>query len=220
MTKVREIVKGNKQAKQANVIKQLNPVIRGWVNYHKHVVSKDVFQRVDYEIWRALWQWAKRRHPKKNLYWIKDRYFKNIGTRTWVFAAQRDGGEPYGETDWIKLVYAGEIPIKRYRKIRAEANPFDPAWETYFEKRISYKMMVTLHGQKKLLRFWYDQHGQCPICQQRITKETGWNLHHLIRRVDGGKNTNANQVMLHPNCHNQVHSQKLTVVRPAYENRL
>jgi len=25
----------------------LNPVIRGWANYHRHVVSKDIFSSVD-----------------------------------------------------------------------------------------------------------------------------------------------------------------------------
>jgi hypothetical protein len=38
--KVRQIVKANKQAKTGNLIAQLNPVIRGWANYHWHVVSK------------------------------------------------------------------------------------------------------------------------------------------------------------------------------------
>ncbi|MQT77282.1 group II intron reverse transcriptase/maturase, partial [Pseudomonas helleri] len=38
--KVREIVKNNKSATQANLILQLNPIIRGWAMYHRHVVSK------------------------------------------------------------------------------------------------------------------------------------------------------------------------------------
>jgi len=26
---------------------------------------------VDYEVYKTLWQWAKRRHPKKGMHWIK-----------------------------------------------------------------------------------------------------------------------------------------------------
>jgi RNA-directed DNA polymerase len=45
--KVRHIVKANKQATAANLIAQLNPMIRGWANYHRHVVSKRTFHHVD-----------------------------------------------------------------------------------------------------------------------------------------------------------------------------
>lgn len=214
LDKVREVVKGNKQATQAAVINQLNPIIRGWVNYHRHIVAKDVFQRVDKEIWRCLWRWAKRRHPKKGLFWIKQRYFHTIGTRTWVFAADTGDVYPNGKPKLVKLVYAGETPIKRYCKIQAEANPFDPAWESYFEDRIGLKMLDSLRGRRKLVSLWLDQEGCCPVCNQRITKETGWNAHHLVRRVDGGKNGVSNLVLLHPNCHRQVHSRRLEVVKP------
>ncbi|MBA1445565.1 MAG: group II intron reverse transcriptase/maturase [Chromatiales bacterium] len=214
LDKVRGIVKGNKQAKHISLIRLLNPVIRGWVNYHLHVVAKDTFQRVDREIWRSLWQWAKRRHPKKNRHWIKDKYFKHVGNRTWVFAAETGNLKPNGKPILVKLVYAGETPIRRYRKIRAKANPHDHRWESYFEDRVGSKMQNNLRGRRKLVKLWLDQDGRCPVCRQLITKESGWNVHRLIQRVDGGKDNITNLVMLHPNCHKQVHSQKLDVVKP------
>lgn len=63
--KVRDIIKDNKSAKQEILIHKLNPVIRGWVNNQRFVVSSEVFSRVDYEIYQCLWRWAKRRHKKK-----------------------------------------------------------------------------------------------------------------------------------------------------------
>jgi hypothetical protein len=33
------------------------------------------------------------------------------------------------------LLFANRIPIKRHVKVKSEANPYDPAYETYFEKR-------------------------------------------------------------------------------------
>ncbi len=41
------------------------------------------------------------------------------------------------------LTDAARIPIKRHTKIRGEANPYDPAWETYYEKRLDVKMVDT-----------------------------------------------------------------------------
>ncbi|MGK0476831.1 MAG: RNA-directed DNA polymerase, partial [Oleispira sp.] len=68
-------MKENKAVEQAVLIRQLNSIIRGWANYHHHVVSSYAFNFVDNQIWRLLWRWAKRRHPNKNAAWIKRRYF-------------------------------------------------------------------------------------------------------------------------------------------------
>ena len=43
--------------------------------YHRHVVSKETYSAVDSGIFKALWTWATRRHPKKGRGWIKERYF-------------------------------------------------------------------------------------------------------------------------------------------------
>jgi RNA-directed DNA polymerase len=64
LSKVWGIIKANKAAKQVNLIGLLNPVLRGWANYHRHAVAKKTFASVDSQIWFMLWQWAKRRHPK------------------------------------------------------------------------------------------------------------------------------------------------------------
>jgi RNA-directed DNA polymerase len=74
---IRETAKENKTAKQENLIRLLNPKIRGWTNYHKVTVAKETFTEVDHEVWKVLWQWAKRRHSNKGLRWIKDKYFKS-----------------------------------------------------------------------------------------------------------------------------------------------
>jgi RNA-directed DNA polymerase len=67
---IRKVVKANKQATAGNLIAQLNPKIRGWANYHRHVVSKETFAKVDHAIFLTLWQWAKRRHPHKPHTWM------------------------------------------------------------------------------------------------------------------------------------------------------
>jgi hypothetical protein len=45
----------NKSAAQENLIWQLNPVIRGWVNYHRHITASAAFHRIDWAIWESLW---------------------------------------------------------------------------------------------------------------------------------------------------------------------
>lgn len=139
LEKVRGIIKENKTDSQSALIGRLNPVIRGWANYHRHAAAKETFKRVDHEIWRALWQWAKRRHPKKSRAWAKNRYFPALGTRAWVFAARTRQRTPEGLPIWKRLVTASDTPIRRHIKLRKDANPFDPQWKPYFTGRAFYQ---------------------------------------------------------------------------------
>jgi RNA-directed DNA polymerase len=139
LEKVRALIKANSTVHQTALIQVLNPVIRGWANYHPHVSARATFERVDNEIWQALWQWAKRRHPKKGAQWIKERYFHSIGAITWVFAVNTGKRTESGKILWLKLIRATDTPIQRFVKVQAEANPFDPDWYDYFEDRAVFK---------------------------------------------------------------------------------
>jgi RNA-directed DNA polymerase len=129
--KVFDIIKQCNGTSAEMLIYQLNPVIRGWANYHRHIVSKVVFSKIDNDTYRALWRWAKRRHNNKNPNWIRKKYFKSIGNQNWVFAAN------YGKNKIVKLFKMESIPIKRFVKVRKMANPYDPEWYSYFDKRKS-----------------------------------------------------------------------------------
>jgi RNA-directed DNA polymerase len=93
-----------------------------------------------------------------------------------------------------------------YIGVRDDANPFDPTWERYFEDRYGLNMVNTLSGRGQLIRLWLDLERACVVCQQRITAVTGWHVHHIVRRVDGGPSARANLVIAHPVCHQLIHS--------------
>ena len=213
LTKCRGIIKANKTAEQANLIHLLNPVIRGWVQYHKHQVSSDVFASVDAALWKSLWRWAKRRHPKKGRRWVAARYWQPVGNRKWTFATPTV--DKKGKTRLVTLHYATDTKIKRHVKIKAEVTPFDPKWELYMEGLQRQRMQESLQFRRKILALYNSQRGKCALCHHLISRETGWHAHHLIRTTDGGANTLGNQVLLHPACHVQVHHQQLSVVKPA-----
>lgn len=212
IAKVRKVIKDNKSATSGKLIYKLNPIIWGWANYHRHICSKETFNSVDAVIFRMLWQWAKRRHPMKNRFWIANRYFTRKGNDQWTFTGEV--GKPGKEAKQVWLASADKTPIRRHTKIKGEANPFDPAWETYFETRLGVKMEENLRGRRLLLNLWKSQNGTCPVCSQKITILTGWHNHHIRMRSLGGADTQENRVLLHPNCHQQVHSQKVQVVKP------
>jgi RNA-directed DNA polymerase len=200
---VRTVIKANQSASAGTLICQLNPLIRGWAQYHQHVVSAQTFQSVDHAIYQALWRWAKRRHPGKGEHWIKARYFHSTDARSWLFSGTVRGTE--GTPRPVRLYLAHGLHIKRHTKIRSRANPYDPAWEVYFEERLGLKMAASLKGRRTLLYLWKRQHGRCPQCAEKITTLTGWHNHHTVWRSHGGSDTVDNRVLLHPTCHQQVH---------------
>ena len=75
LEKIRGIVRANKAISAGKLIAKLNPVIRGWANYHRHVVSKDIFSSVDEVIFQTIRRWARRRHPRKSKAWVVKKYF-------------------------------------------------------------------------------------------------------------------------------------------------
>jgi RNA-directed DNA polymerase len=53
---ISQTINGGKAWSQEVLIAKLNPIIRGWANYHNSVVSSDIFQTLDHRIWELLWQ--------------------------------------------------------------------------------------------------------------------------------------------------------------------
>jgi RNA-directed DNA polymerase len=116
------IIKNGKASNQEKVISELNQCIRGWTNYHKPACSKRTFGKLKDILWNMLWKWAKRRHHNKGQIWIKNRYWKTLKSRTWVFM-----------TDKKILINPSDIPIVRHTQLQLRRNPFLD--QEYFEVR-------------------------------------------------------------------------------------
>ena len=133
LAKVKQIIRKHLGATAHLLITQLNPVIRGWANYHRHVVSKRIFARLDAAIFRMLWQWATARHPRKGRRWIKQKYFGRVGTRDWWFFGETsDKAAPMAR---VRLFHAASVRIVRHILVRSGLNPYDPAWAPYLAAR-------------------------------------------------------------------------------------
>lgn len=197
LEKVKTICNENKQATDELIIKQLNPIIRGWANYHRHVVSSFTFGKVDSKIFEILWRWAKRRHPNKGRRWVKDKYFKPAKNRNWVFS---------NDSATLHLFSASQIKIKRHIKIKQDANPFDPEWEHYFEKRERDKLLERWNGKNQALYIRQKQDNLCVLCGDKFSQQDKWEYHFKQPWTQGGSTQNYNLVMVHPSCHECLHA--------------
>ncbi|MCX6553355.1 MAG: hypothetical protein NTY02_20505, partial [Acidobacteria bacterium] len=129
---IRGVVKGHKQVTAGELVRMLNPKIRGWANYHCRAASKATFGCVDHAIFEVLWWWCKRRHPNKHARWVKAKYFTTVGGDNWVFHGtlpKKDGSHT------VHLRRAYHTRIRRHVPLHLETNPYDPAWAAYLRRR-------------------------------------------------------------------------------------
>lgn len=174
LEKIRTVIETKKSIKQESLIRVLNPIITGWSNYYKTGTSAETFQRVDWEIFRKLWQWARRRHSQKCKGWVKDKYYRKIRNQKWCFAAETEIGKT-GKSKYVQLVCLASVKTKKHVKIKHNANPYDLEYKQYFEERKTRKRLEALKGWKSILKYaWELQKRKCPVCGQTLTLNSEW----------------------------------------------
>ncbi|RQS57811.1 group II intron reverse transcriptase/maturase [Burkholderia sp. Bp8986] len=212
--KVEETISGNKAAKQESMILLLNPMLRGWAQYHSPVVAKQAYTRMEHLVIKRLWRWSKRRHPNKGKDWVKRKYFHTVGNRNWVFAAPTVRED--GSKGLLEMYQLSGTEIRRHKKVRGDFNPFDPMMEQYSEELRQERMWNSMRYRRQWASLYMSQSGCCAHCGCALTDETGWHDHHLEYRMHGGSDSLSNRVLLHPDCHRQVHAGKIAVTKPVW----
>ena len=128
---LRKLIRKHATISVNDLIKMMNPKLRGWANYYRHSVAKQVFGYVGHQIFLALWRWAVRRHPNKGRQWVARKYFFDRNGQ-WQF----HGWQKIADMDCaFNLVTIAHTPIKRHVKIRGEATPYNPEFEAYLSQR-------------------------------------------------------------------------------------
>jgi RNA-directed DNA polymerase len=210
--KVAETIKRQLPAKQVDLIATLNPILRGWAQYHSPVVAKQTFSKLDALIYWRLMRWAKRRHPRKSRSWCFQSYWKPHEDRVGFAATKR---EDDGSARMFRLYRLADTVISRHQKIKGEFNPFDNRWEQYGEELRTKRLLKSIAYRRDLAQLFQLQNGKCALCAGAITRETGWHDHHIVWKTNGGSDLRSNRVLLHPVCHVRVHTLGLIVVKPA-----
>jgi RNA-directed DNA polymerase len=100
--KVRELTGRSRHASLADLLHQLNSVLRGWCMYFRHGVSKRTFGYLDDFAWRRVTQWLLKRH--KGLTW------REMSRR---FLTGSPGNRPAAEGKLLFLCQ--QVEVTRYR---------------------------------------------------------------------------------------------------------
>ena len=129
--KVGALIRNHVGAPMPVLIKELNQVLRGWANYHRHVVASEAFCRIDNYVYEQLRRMLQRRHPNKSANWRIKHYWSVAGPRDFAVKTRT----PKGTTKIYQLIRVGSIGIRRHVKIRAATNPYMPEDAFYFRQR-------------------------------------------------------------------------------------
>ena len=201
---LKTIINGRKAASQAELIKKLNPVIRGWVNYFSVVNSKETFNDLDNLLWQKLRAWVNRRHPTKNSCWKRKKYWKTIGTDNWKFAINIESKDP------IILLKHRDTKIKQkdFVKVKGNRSPFDGDL-VYWGSRMGKHPECPTTIARLLKR----QKGKCQYCRLSFRDGDIWEKDHIIPRASGGSNEYKNLQLLHLHCHDKKTKTDLLEIR-------
>jgi RNA-directed DNA polymerase len=175
---------------QEALIRDLNPIIKGWSNYYSTVVSKDTYQRLDKLVYWKLKAWARYRHPNKGEKWMSNKYWQTIGGDNWVFATPQTGKNP------MRLLKHRATTITRHVKVKGEASPYDGNL-IYWSSRMGKHPEAT----KRVATLLKSQQGKCTHCGLYFREEDVLEIDHITPRKLGGKDEYKNLQILHRHCH-------------------
>jgi RNA-directed DNA polymerase len=130
--KVGTLIRKHVSAPMPVLIKKLNQSLRGWANYHRHVVASEAFSRIDTYVFEQLWRMVRKRHSNKSKKWLHKKYWTASG-RKYTFAVIAKVKK--GVKKVYQVVRTCSIGIKRHIKIKAAANPYNPEDASYFWRR-------------------------------------------------------------------------------------
>lgn len=97
--KIRSLTRRADHRTLADLLRQLNPVLRGWCNYFRHGVSSQTFHYVDHFAFWRVFGWLRKRHAGLNVHALVNRHLPE-----WKIS---DGN--------IELFRPNQVAIERYR---------------------------------------------------------------------------------------------------------
>lgn len=183
------------------VMTRLNPIIRGWTNYYRTVVSKKILARLDSWMFDKEIRWARNLHPHKPWYWLRRKYWGRLNPARidrWVFGLAERGSGQY----LLKLCWT---PIVRHVMVKSHASPDDGSLAHYWKQRET-KRHEELKGRQRALA--KRQNGECFWCGETVHNDEYLHVHHLESRRLGGSDELFNLRLMHLYCHQQLHARE------------
>ena len=180
---LKTILHGSRHKSGRAVVKRLNPIIRGWCGYYRHVSSQAAFTRIEHLLAHKLRRWSFRKHPKTGKRALKGKYWDG-----YTFLGGRE-----------QLQHHSKTPIVRHAKVRGRKSPYDGDW-TYWTTRYR----TAYRGRSRALALHKLHKGRCEHCGLYFQSGDRAEVHHR----DGNRRNShlSNLALLHGHCHDSEHA--------------
>jgi RNA-directed DNA polymerase len=195
--KLKDLWKKVQGANTQTILGRLNPVMRGWANYFRTVVAKEIFSGLDQGMFHKADHSTKRMHPRKSQEWRHQKYWGQLHMDRkdlWVFGEKQTGAY---------LLKFSWFPIERHTLVKGRSSPDDPHLKDYWEKRQAAQRKDLTFSKQKLAK---RQKGRCRECGESLFNDEELQVHHRLARSKGGKDCYNNLVLVHLLCHQQIHA--------------
>jgi len=184
--KIGEVIKRHTSGSQADLILELNPIIRGWSNYYSTIFASKTFNKMDFLTWQKLRSWALRACPKTKKYKVFPKYWKRIGNENWRFST--DNG--------LVLAKYLDTKTKIHIKVKGQKSPYDGDY-IYWASRMGKHPLIS----SRLANLLHKQKGKCEHCNLYFYDGDLIEIDHIIPISQGGKDEYKNLQALHRHCH-------------------
>jgi RNA-directed DNA polymerase len=189
--KIKSIILKHRSSPQAALIKDLNPIIKGWANYFSKSDIKTVGEssRQDNLTYLKLRRWAKRRCLNSNS--GHQKYWHSYGSRNWVFSTGSDANS-------FRLQLHRDVSCSStdYVKVKGDKSPYDGDL-VYWSSRMGRHPEMPNREAKLLMQ----QKGRCTHCGLIFREGDVMEVDHIIPKSIGGKDEWKNLQLLHRHCH-------------------
>ena len=198
------IITKHRSSPQVAMIKDLNPVIRGWSSFYSNSDAQCVgeLSKQDYLLYLKLRRWAKRQCGNSKDGHVK--YWHSINGNNWVFATREGKANPFR-----LLSHSGYCSSSTsYVKVKGDKSPYDGDL-MYWSSRLGTHPEMP-NRKAKLLK---QQKGKCPWCGLSFHDWDVLEVDHIIPKALSGLDEYKNLQLLHRHCHDEKTALDLKEIR-------
>lgn len=189
-SKLKLVIKNFGNRPVFSLINIINKLIFNWsLQYSCSDCSWDIWGELDIYLYKLLWKWARRRHPRRPKTWIYQKYWKFVGSNWRFFSSNVLNGSVYflrSHSQFNSLVY----------RLPASLNPYNLYNNTKVVKCQFKSFLSLFKGVFRIL--WVNQEGICFSCKRTFNFSTSFDF--KVSKISKSNNNILNLVLLHRFC--------------------